>query len=166
MARISFQKDSEYFAKMQELERQAEGREFIKEAVRQGAAPVADAIRDKLEKLPEQTFQRLPEGEVFKGISESQKEDLLNGFGLAPIQVSRNGFVHTKAGFEGYGSFPTPTYPKGVPNQLLAASVDSGSTVRQKIPFIAPAVKESRTEAVSAMEAVIDRKMKDIFEGG
>lgn len=166
MAKITFKKSSEYFAKLQALEREAEGREFLKKAVRKGAEPVADAIRQRLEQLPQQDFQRLPAGEMFVGISNSQKEDLLNGFGLAPILVSRSGFIHTKAGFEGYGSFPTPTYPEGVPNQLLAASVESGSTVRKKTPFLAPAVKESRKEAIAAMEAEIDQSMKDIFEGG
>lgn len=166
MASISFKKCSDYYRKLQELGEIAEKGDVIRDAVRAGAKPVADAIRENIEQLPEQDFQRLPEGETFSGISGSQKEDLLDGFGLAPIQTGRNGFVHTKAGFDGYGRFPTPTYPKGVPDQLLAASVESGSTVRQKTPFIAPAVKETRTEAITAMEAVIDQQMKDIFEGG
>lgn len=166
MATISFKKTSDYYRKLQELGEIAEKGEIIRDAVRAGAEPVADAIRKHIEQLPEQDFQRLPEGERFKGISGSQKEDLLDSFGLAPIQVGRNGFVHTKAGFDGYGSFPTPTYPQGVPNQLLAAAVESGSSVRQKTPFIAPAVKETRNESITAMEAEIDDEMKKIFEGG
>lgn len=166
MASISFKKCSDYYRRLQELGTVADKGEVIRDAVRAGAKPVADAIRDNIEQLPEQDFQRLPEGEIFRGISESQKEDLLDGFGLAPIQTQKNGFVHTKAGFDGYGRFPTPTYPKGVPNQLLAAAVESGSSVRLKTPFIAPAVKETRTQAIEAMEKVVDQQMKEIFEGG
>lgn len=166
VATISFKKCSEYFRKLQELGEAADKGKVIEDAVRAGAKPVADAIRKNLETLPEQDFQRLQEGQLFEGVSESQKEDLLNGFGLAPIKRDKRGFVHTKAGFEGYGSFPTPTYPRGVPNQLLAGAVESGSSVRQKTPFVAPAVKESRTEAITAMEDVIDQQMKEIFEGG
>lgn len=166
MATISFKKCSDYYRMLQELGKEADKGTIVKTAVRAGAEPVADAIRKNIEQLPEQDFQRLPEGELFKGVSKSQKEDLLAGFGLAPVQASRTGFVHTKAGFEDYGSFPTPTYPQGVPNQLLAGSVESGSTVRQKTPFIAPAVKSTRKRAITAMEEVIDQQMKEIFEGG
>lgn len=166
MATISFKKSSDFYRKLQELGEVADKGDAIKNAVKAGAKPVADAIRRRIEQLPEQGFQRLAEGQVFEGISASQKNDMLEGFGLAPIQTSKTGFVHTKAGFEGYGSFPTPTYPKGIPNQLLAGSVESGSSVRQKTPFITPAVRESRSEAVGAMEEVIDQQLKDIFEGG
>lgn len=166
MAKISFSGCSDYYRKLQELEKAADERVVIKKAVAAGAAPVADAIRENIENLPEQGFQRLKSGDVFEGISASQKEDLLNGFGLAPILTGKKGFIHTKAGFEGYGSFPTPTYPQGVPNQLLAASVESGSSVRKKTPFIAPAVKATKAKSITAMEAVIDDEMKNIFEGG
>lgn len=166
MARISFKNQSEYYLRLQKLESRFTKDETMEKAVYAGSSIVADQIRENLEKLPEQQFQRLPNGEVFKGISQHQKEDLGNGFGLTPIERDKRGFVHTKAGFEEYGSFPTPTYPKGVPNALLARAIESGSSVHQKTPFIAPAVKATRKKAIAAMEKVIDDEMKKIFGGG
>lgn len=163
--KVTFAGYSEYYKKLQELEQIANSQTAIKKAVAAGASPVADEVRARIEKLPKQKFQRLHDGEMFQGVSNSEKQELANGFGLAKMK-DNNGFVHTKVGFEGYGSFPTNTYPKGVPLGLLAASIESGSSVRQKHPFIEPAVKATRKAAIAAMEKSIDQSMKEIFEGG
>ncbi|MBQ8358456.1 MAG: hypothetical protein IJX37_00885, partial [Oscillospiraceae bacterium] len=96
-------------------------------------------------------------------IPKGQKKDLLDSFGLTPVDRDKAGFVHTKAGFDGYGSFPTESYPEGLPNQLVAAATESGSSIRKKLPFIRPAVNATRKEAVDAMEKVIDDEVKKIF---
>lgn len=163
MAKITFKGQSDYFAKLQQMEQIFEKPATIERAVAAGAAPVADAIRGSLEKLPEDEFRLLQPGETFSGIPREQKEDLQSGFGLAPIRRDKNGFVHTKAGFDGYGSHPTKAYPKGVPNALIAAAAESGSSVRQKTPFVAPAVRASRDQSIAAMEQAIDDEMKQIF---
>ena len=163
MARISFNRSSDYAKKLQQLERTFESGDTIERAVAAGAAPVADRIRANLNALPEEEFRKLEEGETFKGLPKGQKKDLLDSFGLTPISSDRNGFVNTKAGFEGYGSFPTKAYPQGIPNPLLARSAESGSSVREKTPFVEPAVKATRKESVEAMEKVIDEDIKKIF---
>lgn len=166
MARVSFKNDSAYYLRLQKLEHTAAGEELLEEAVAAGAGVVADEIRNRLAKLPEDEFRLLDvdSGEMFVGLPEGQKRDLLDSFGLAPISRDRNGFVNSKAGFDGYGSFPTRAYPDGVPNQLLARAVESGSSVRAKTPFVRPAVNATRKEAVAAMEKVIDDGLKNIFE--
>lgn len=190
MAKITFKGQSEYYAKLKLLEDlycKKDG--TIKAAVYEGAKVVADAIRSRIRSIPVAGFQRLPKGKKysgntqnrdglaklskqenvyakkFSGISKEQQEDLLYSFGLSKIN-RENGYVNTKAGFDGYGSFPTGTYPKGVPNALLARAVESGSSVREKHPFVAPAVRESRHQAIREMEDVIDEQMKNIFESG
>ena len=163
MAVITFKGQSEYFAKLQQMEQLFEKPATIEQAVAAGAAPVANAIRGRLEKLPEDEFRYLQPGETFSGIPREQKEDLQSGFGLTPIRRDKNGFVHTKAGFDGYGSHPTKAYPKGVPNALIARAAESGSSVRRKTPFVGPAVKASQDQSVAAMEQVIDDKIKQIF---
>lgn len=137
--------------------------EPIKKAVAAGAAVVADQIKANLEALPEEEFRKLGEGEIFRGLPAGQKKDLVDSFGLTPIEKDKRGFIHTKAGFDGYGSFPTNAYPQGVPNQLLARSAESGSSVRQKTPFVEPAVKETRKEAVETMNDVLEDEFKSIF---
>ena len=163
MAKIAFDGQSEYFAKLQQLEQVFAKDETLEKAVHAGAEPVADAIRSNLASLPEDEFRYLQPGETFTGIPKEQKEDLLAGFGLAPITRDGKGFVHTKAGFDGYGSHPTKAYPNGVPNGLIAAAAESGSSVRQKTPFVRPAVKATQEESVAAMERVIDEETKKIF---
>ena len=145
------------------MERHFQSDAPLKKAVAAGAAVIADQIKANLEALPEEDFRKLGEGETFHGLPAGQKKDLVDSFGLAPIAKDKNGFIHTKAGFDGYGSFPTNTYPEGVPNQLLARSVESGSTVRQKMPFVEPAVKVKRREAVETMNDVLEDEFKSIF---
>ena len=132
--------------------------EPLEKAVAAGAAVVADQIKANLEALPEEEFRKLGEGEIFHGLPTGQKRDLVDSFGLTPIEKDKNGFIHTKAGFDGYGS-----YPEGIPNQLLARSAESGSSVRQKTPFVEPAVKATRKEAVEKMNAVIEDEFESIF---
>lgn len=165
MAKITFKGQSEYFGKLQQLEQAFAKDATLEKAVRAGAAPVAGRIRKNLEALPEENFRKLREGEIFHGIPKGQKQDLLDSFGLAPITRDRSGFVHTKAGFDGYGSFPTADYPNGISNQLVAAATESGSSVRKKMPFIRPAEKAARQEAIDAMGDAVDGEIKNIFGG-
>lgn len=163
MARISFTGGSKYALKLQQMERHFVSDAPLEKAVAAGSAIVADQIRANLEALPEDEFRKLGEGETFKGLPKGQKRDLLDSFGLTPIEKDKRGFIHTKAGFDGYGSFPTNDYPEGVPNQLTARSAESGSSVRQKTPFVEPAVKATRKEAVETMNEVIVDEFKSIF---
>ena len=163
MAKITFKGQDEFYIKLQKLEQVFEKPATIERAVAAGAAPVADAIRNSLEALPEEEFRYLRPGETFSGIPREQKEDLEKSFGLSPIRRDKNGFVNTKAGFDGYGSHPTKAYPHGVPNALIARSVESGSSVRRKHPFVDPAVKATKDKAVAAMGRVIDEETEKIF---
>ena len=107
-----------------------------KRAVREASDIVADRVRSNLEKLPEDVFRRLSDGEEFSGVPGAQKKDLLDSMGIAPVGVSDDGTINTKVGFHGYGSHSTKKYPKGLPNQLLARVVESGSSVRKKTPLL------------------------------
>lgn len=164
MARVSFKGFEQYGQALKELEHTAAQGELLEEAVKAGAKPVADEIRRRLEALPEDKFQYLPEGQQFTGLPPWQKDDLLASFGLTPVDRDRRGFVHTKAGFDGYGTAPTKAYPKGIPNQLLARAVESGSSVREKTPFVRPAVNATRKKAEAEMDRVVRQELERIFE--
>ncbi len=163
--RISFKNQSEYFLKLNQLSTHFEKKLVIEKAVDAGAAIVADQIRRNLEALPEDAFRYLLNGEKFDVASEQVKADLGASFGLTPIDRDRQGFVHTKAGMDGYGSYPTRKYPEGVPNALIARSIESGSSVRQKHPFVEPAIKITRKQAIAAMEKSIDAQLEEYFGG-
>lgn len=162
MANIKFRSDLNDFGEMLfELERMPA--RVMDKAIEAGAEVVADKIRSNLNALSEEPFHHLNDGEVFHGIPKRQKQDLLDSFGLAPIQTDKNGFRHTKAGFDGYGKLKTKEYPNGVPNEMLARAVESGSSVRVKKPFVRPAVNATKNEAVEKMGKVVDEEMKKIF---
>ncbi len=139
--------------------------ELAKDVVMAGAQPVADEIRKSIEALPEDKFRRLKKGEVFIGVPRQQKQDLLDSLGIAPPDVDYDGNTNTKIGFDGYGKIPTKKYPKGVPNQLLARAVESGSSVRKKTPFIRKAVNKSKKLAEAEMQKKLDEKIEIIMKG-
>lgn len=164
MAKISFKGAAAYADALKKLEFTAQLGKLLEEAAKAGAQPVADEIRRRLRILPEDKYRHLGPGEVFTGLPESQKEDLLDSLGVTPPQWDRTGFVNVKVGFDGYGSHPTKAYPKGLPNALLARSVESGSSVREKAPFVRPAVNATRKQAVEEMDRTITDGLKKIFE--
>ena len=139
--------------------------EISKEVVQAGAQPIADQIRKNLEGLPEDKFRYLNKGEVFVGVPKQQKQDLLDSLGITPPDIDFNGNTNTKIGFDGYGKIPTKKYPKGVPNQLLARAVESGSSVRKKTPFIRKAVNKSKKLAEAEMQKKLDEKIEIIMKG-
>ena len=139
--------------------------ELAKDVVMAGAQPVADEIRKSIEALPEDKFRYLKKNEVFTGVPKQQKQDLLDSLGITPPDIDFDGNTNTKIGFDGYGKIPTKKYPKGVPNQLLARAVESGSSVRKKTPFIRKAVNKAKKLAEAEMQKKLDEKIEIIMKG-
>lgn len=136
--------------------------EVSKRVVMAGAKPVADEIRNGINGLPEDTFRKLQKEEKFQGVPKDQKQDLLDSLGIAPIDIDIDGNTNTKVGFDGYGSHPTHKYPKGLPNQILARAIESGSSVRKKTPFVRKATNSSKEKAIQAMQEQLDKEIKSI----
>lgn len=163
MARMTFKAGEEYELKLSRLA--AGDEEIAKKALFAAGEIVADKVRENLEALPEENFRKLREGESFDGLPAEQKQDLVDSFGVTPIQRDEDGIWSVKIGFDGYGRSPTKAYPKGLPNQLLARAVESGSSVRQKHPFVRPAVNATKKAAVEVMQRVIDEETEKIMKG-
>jgi len=138
--------------------------EVTKKAVYAGTKVVADEIRKNISALPAEKSRYLRGGDKFSGVPEQQKKDLLDSLGITPISVDRNGNTNAKVGFDGYGSIPTKKYPKGLPNQLLARSIESGSSVRQKRPFVRPAVNAAKKKAQEEMGRVVESEIKKLMK--
>lgn len=165
MAKITFPAMDEYAERLRILWKNQ--KKIIESAVYQGADIVADEIKKGLKEIPIQEGENglppvgTPEKPLI-GISRKQKEDLINGFGLAPMEDAF-GMINTKAGFDGYGSIKTRKYPKGTPNAMLMRSIEGGTSFRKKHPVIRPAVNRAKKKAIKAMQDKIDESMKDIF---
>lgn len=166
MAKIDFRGIDEYMKVLAAL--QAESEEVIKSAVYQGAALVADEIKQGIKSLPiEEGENGLPpmgsSEKKLTGVSRRQKADLLDSFGLAPIE-NDNGYIQTKAGVDGYGSIKTKKYPKGTPNVALMRSIESGASFREKHPIFRQATNRARKRAEKAMADEIDNQLKQRFK--
>lgn len=157
MAKATVLKDASIADQLQKLSGRTE--EVAKKAIYAGAKILTDEIRSNLENLPEDQFRYLQEGEKFNGVPKDQKKDLEESLGVTPIKRDKHGDWNAKIGFDGYGSFPTKKYPKGVPNNILARSIESGSSVRQKTPFVRPAIRKKKKEVLAAMQTVVDEEI-------
>lgn len=129
-----------------------------KRSIYDGAAILADALKDAIEKLPaisdSEAMRRYFKKEPGQ-ISERQKQGLINGMGIAPMQ-EKGGVIDTHIGFDGYNEVVTKRYPKGQPNILVARVVESGSSYMKKTPIIRNTVQSAKAKA--------ERAMKDTFE--
>lgn len=162
MARYAFKAGNEWAVKLSRL---AAGQDKVAgKAIYAGAKIVADKIKSNIESLPEEKFRYLRDGDQFDGVTKEQKQDLAESFGVARVDTDRNGDYNTKLGFDGYGKHPTEKYPQGLPNQLLARAVESGSSVRRKQPFVRTAVRSTKKTAQSEMGRVVDEETKKIMK--
>ena len=165
MATIEFTGIDEYAAKLRALGKA--GTSICRAAVYDGAGVVADAIRQRIEGLPTiedyeaiiAWRQEIPA----QGITQEQKEGLLDGMHLQKIR-DENGLICTEVGFSGYNTVQTRKFPGGQPNALIARSMESGSSARQKQPFIRPTVNQVKGAAETAMEIKINDMINKIME--
>lgn len=178
MAKVSFRNYEQYGLKLQALGVHFFRDEPMHKAVRAGADVLADEVRRNIDALPEETFGKLSghsgsksfvgPPQVFKAVPHTHKKALQDGFGITEIQTDSHGFVHAKLGFEGYADESTKSkaYPKGLPVPLIARAVESGSSVRAKIPFVRPAVHRKRQAAIQAMEDTIRDEIEGVMVQG
>lgn len=122
-----------------------EGKTIAEKAVCAGAAIVADAVRANIDALPavKDEWGVIAYNNHWSApLTETAKKGLQDGFGISPMG-SEDGMLNVKLGFDGYNGMKTKKYPKGQPNVLLARSIESGSSIAKKRPFVAPAVPEN-----------------------
>lgn len=120
-----------------------------------GAGIIADEIREEIEALPLVGYNQIgtPEKKL-NGISPAQKEGLLDGFGISPMALE-DGFFNVKLGFHDYNAVRQP-------NAIIARSVNSGTSFREKIPFVDRAVSRTREKAIQVMKEEIERQFEKL----
>lgn len=137
--------------------------EVLEKAVSAGAGVIADAVRQEVENLPIDEHFGTPENPL-KGIKRIQKRGLEESLGITPIGKDR-GLINRKIGFDGYNNEHTKTFPNGKPNQLIARSIESGTTFSRKNRFFKRAVGKSKEAALKKMEEVIEQELERIAGG-
>lgn len=143
MAKFTYKPGKEYMAKLSKLSAGAD--EIAKKAIYKGAGIVADSVRTHLHQV--------------LGESETSTGDLEASLGISPIQQDANGDWNAKVSFSGYDR-------KGVPNQLKARVLESGTSSQRMRPrpFVRPAVNATKVQAKEAMDKVIDEEIKKIMK--
>ena len=165
MAKYQMRGLEEYARYLQEVG--ANTPEICGEVVYAMADVVANAVRKNLSSLPTVTEAQAKATYRAKKMAEltsAQKKGLEKGFGISPMR-NDNGYWNVKLGFDGYNNVKTRKYPKGQPNVMIARAVESGSSARQKRPFIRPAVNAARKPAIEKAKIVIDQKIYAIKGG-
>lgn len=142
--------------------------DMVEEAIKPGAGLIADEVRAALMALPrldrqprsyspkkgkKETGKTIPKhktGKLPAGITDLEREGLAKGLGLAPIRKDGS-FVNTKLGVDGYNNHKTAQYPQGHPNAMVARSLESGTSYRQKTPFIDNTCRRVKSKAEELM---------------
>ena len=160
MATLKMQGLEEYERLLSKLSSSETVRAVCGATIYAGADIVADAIREGVKSLP--TVENNAHGTQsapILGVTEEQKAGLLDGFGIAPM-IRENGYYNVKLGFDGYNGVKTRAYPLGQPNSMIARSINSGTSFRQKIPFVDRAVKSAKNKAEKAMAEKFDEQLR------
>lgn len=160
MAKIDFKGIDDYAKALGILWKDSEN--IVKKAVYEGADVVANEIKQGLRSIPVDERVGTKENPV-EGVGRRQKADLIDGFGLSPME-NKDGYINTKAGFDGYGSIKTKKYPKGQPLAMLMRSVESGTSFRKKTPVIRKAVMRARKAAEAKMAETVEEEIKKIMK--
>ena len=156
MARIktSFTREiDDYLQTLNRLGAEMEGR--AKQAIFEGAKIIADQVKRNIEALPTDeewgtTAQKK------RGPSREEKTQIKNGLGIARMK-SEQGVINTKIGYEdaGYNE-------KGKAIQMIARSVNSGTSFMRRNPFFTSAVRQSSDRAKQKMIEVAEKKLEEI----
>lgn len=162
MAKITFQGLEQYERQLSVLWKNSE--EVAGKAIYAGAGIVADAIKENIKALPIVRGYGTTENPLPGGVTAPQKAGLIDGMGISPMQNDA-GYLNVKIGFDGYNATKTEKYPQGQPNQLVARGVESGTSWKQKKPFIRPAINASKSRAEAEMARILDQEIEKITKG-
>lgn len=164
MAIMRFKALKEYELRLSKLSKKT--REIAGKAIYAGAGIITDAIRKNIEAIPSQDDKAgliAYNKKTTAPLTDTAKKGLLDGLGITPLEED-NGIYNVKIGFDGYNDLKTKKYPKGQPNVMIARSLESGSSIAEKRPFVRPAINKSRKKAEQAMADIIDRETKKIID--
>lgn len=137
-----------------------ESEEICKRSAYEGAKIVADRCRSEISGLPvESERQKRANGGLASGVTNSQKNGLLSGLGIAHFR-NDGGFINIKIGMDGYNSTTTKKYPNGQPNALIIRSLESGTSFRSRNPVITRATNAAKGAAEAAIKKQMDEEIK------
>ncbi len=162
MAKITFKKGDEYLFKLSRLEH-----EMIKEvcgpAIYDAAGLVADSIMEEFRNVPTDERHGTEKTPAI-GPKKIQKRALYACYGITTMEKTADGFLNVKIGWDGYSEIKTKKWPKGQPNQLIARSIESGTSYMVKHPFVKNGVAKARKKAMAIMKKKVQEGVEKIMK--
>lgn len=131
MAKIEFKGIEKYVRELEKLQNHGQG--IIKQAVFDGAAIIADAV---------------------KAAVPADTGDLRDSMYTA-VMRNEDGYIYTQIGFAGYDR-------SGTPNQLKARVLEYGTTHVAKRSFIRRAVNANKERAIAKMDATLNDRISKL----
>ena len=150
------------FARLKAIGGDIEG--VQKRAVYAGMGVIRDEVVRQIEQLPTQKGYLKDKDLPRDVITPREKEQLIKHIGIASMD-SKNGTVSTAISFDGYTDIKSKKYPNGLPAVLVARSINSGSSVRTKHPFMRQAQAAAKARAIEAAEKAAREALAEIMEG-
>lgn len=166
MATIRFKGLEEYTTKLSQLSVLAE-EQVLGPAIYDGAAVVMEAVKEELRAVPtdDRRFVPAAAGLVRTGPTTEQKEQLLESYGVAPMQVDEKGFLNVKVGVGAdYNGIVSKRWPKGQPNLLVARAIESGTSFMAAHPFVKEAIRKIRKAAEAVMAKRVETGIEKIMK--
>ena len=161
MAVIHFKRGDEYLMKISKLEAALKD-EVCGAAIYGAAGIVADEIRSQLKAVPTDEGYGTA-SEPTRGPKAGQKEGLLDALGISSME-EKSGYYDVKIGFDGYNSIKTKRWPNGQPNQMVARSIERGTTWMKANAFVKRAMAATRKRALEFMKHSVDESIRKIME--
>lgn len=162
MATIQVKQGDDFLFKLSQIEMLTR-EEIIGGALYAGTAIATDMVRAELEAIPTDESYGTAEHPT-TGPKAIQKEGLSRSLGIAEMKDDGTSFYTTKIGFDDYNRVKTKRWPNGQPNQMVARSIESGTTWMQKNPFIKRAAAKSRKKAEAAMKQHVKEAVEKIMK--
>ena len=128
------------------------------------AGIVADKIAANIDAMPYVSDAEGLKRYTQKGkadLTYSEKKGLQESLGISKMQDD-GGYRNVKIGFDGYNDVKTRKYPNGQPNVMIARAIESGSSVRDKKPFVRPAVNAAKSECLKRAQEIITEEINKI----
>lgn len=135
-----------------------------KHAVYEGMKVIKQEVEAQIRALPEEEGYIESKNLPRNVITKAEKAELIKHIGISDMET-KDGTVNNSISFDGYTSIKTEKYPNGLPAILIARSINSGSSVRQKHPFMRQARAAAKTKAIQAATDAALESLSQIMEG-
>lgn len=154
----------EVYAKLKQLGDGSLIEKVQKHAVYEGMKVIKQEVEAQIRALPEEEgyidSKNLPRNVITK----AEKAELIRHIGISDMET-KDGTVNNSVSFDGYTSIKTQKFPNGIPAILIARSINSGSSVRRKHPFMRQARAAAKNKAIQAATQAALESLSKLTEG-